>query len=295
MPLNGQESGRCGVITIEDKSYIDRNKLKRNGEKMNRRAEEIKKRIAERKKRQGVKPGSQPFSSYSILSDEERYGAEHLPVMEYSHSPYERDSSPVRFFQKEWLVFKFLTSVCLVLVVGILFKNSSPGLDQARHYVQKTMETEFQFASVSKWYEETLGQPLALLPMETKKETAPSPLSQYAVPASGRVLETFEKNGQGIMIETGSQSSVEAMSEGIVTFAGKKEDSGKTVIIQHADGSETWYGQLENIDVNLYDFVDKGKTVGKVLKNQDGKTGTFYFAIKKGEQFIDPNQVISFE
>lgn len=263
---------------------------------MNRRAEEIKKRIVERKKRQGAKPKSDPFSAYSVLSDEERYGAGHLPVVEYSHSPHERQSSPSSLFQKEWLAFKFLTSVCLVLVVGILFKNSSPGLEDARQYVKQTMETEFQFALVSNWYEDTFGQPLALLPTETKKEAPPSSQpSQYAIPASGKVLETFEKNGQGVMIETGSQSSVEAMSEGIVTFAGNKEDSGKTVIIQHADGSETWYGQLEKIDVSLYDFVDKGKTVGKVQGNQDGKTGTFYFAIKKGEKFIDPNQVISFD
>ena len=262
---------------------------------MNRRAEEIKKRIAERKKRQGANQSSHPFSSYSILSDEERYGAEHMPVVEYSQPSYEQRSSHTRFFQTEWLVFKFLASVCLVLVVGILFKNSSPSFDEARQYVKQTMETEFQFAAVSNWYEETFGQPLALLPVETNEEPVPSTPSQYAIPASGKVLETFEKNGQGIMIETGSQSSVEEMSEGIVTFAGNKEDSGKTVIIQHADGSETWYGQLEKIDVNLYDFVDKGKTVGKVLNNQDGKTGTFYFAIKKGERFIDPNQVISFE
>jgi stage IV sporulation protein FA len=260
---------------------------------MNRRAEEIKKRIAERKKKQGAKPQSNPFSAYSILSDEERYGAEYLPVVEYSHSP--NDDQPLSFFQKEWLVFKFLTAVCLVLIVAILFKNPSPGLDGARKYVKQTMENEFEFASVSKWYEDTFGQPLALLPiMKEKKDTSEQP-SQYAVPASGKVLESFEKNGQGIMIETGSQSSVEAMSEGIVTFAGKKEGIGKTIVIQHADGSETWYGQLEKINVSLYDFVDKGKAVGKVMKNQDGKTGKFYFAIKKGERFIDPNQVISFE
>lgn len=260
---------------------------------MNRRAEEIKRRIAERKKKQGTKPQSNPFSAYSILSDEERYGAENMPVVEYSHSP--ADDQPPSLFQKEWLVFKFLASVCLVLVVAILFKNSSPGLDGARQYVTQTMKNEFQFASVSSWYEDTLGQPLALLPTTNEKKETPAQPSQYAVPASGKVLETFEKNGQGIMIETGSQSSVEAMSEGVVVFAGKKEDSGKTIIIQHADGSETWYGQLEKIDVSLYDFVDKGKTVGKVMQNQDGKTGKFYFAIKKGERFIDPDQVISFE
>ena len=155
------------------------------------------------------------------------------------------------------------------------------------------MEQEFQFAAVSKWYEKQFGEPLALLPTEKteKKQNTPS----YAIPAVGRVLEKFNENGQGIMVETESNTPVEAMNEGIVIFTGTKDKLGKTVIIQHADGSESWYGNLGTITVKLYDFVEMGKEVGTAMKEGNDAKGVFYFAIKQGDHFIDPIQVIPFE
>ncbi|BBP91226.1 hypothetical protein BsIDN1_48440 [Bacillus safensis] len=31
------------------------------------------------------------------------------------------------------------------------------------------------------------------------------------------------------------------------------------MVVQHADNSYSWYGQLKKADVALYDFVDKGE------------------------------------
>ncbi|WML47388.1 M23 family metallopeptidase [Neobacillus sp. PS3-34] len=110
------------------------------------------------------------------------------------------------------------------------------------------------------------------------------------------MLDKFEKNGKGIMLETEKGETVKAMNEGTVLFAGLKEGLGKTVIIQHADKTESWYGNLDDIKVSLYEFIEKGKEVGVVSSNSKDKSkGEFYFAIKKGEDFIDPIQVIRFE
>jgi stage IV sporulation protein FA len=256
---------------------------------MKNHADEIRKRMAKRKReRQQMVKQSKKEQSF-LVHEEEKYGGDLFPA----YTGQSEDGHPL--FRKELIMFKTLFSIILVLVVAILFKNPSPKLESARSIVKGTMESDFQFAAISDWYEKNFGSPLAIFPLDQKEKKAnPSDHQQYAVPASGKILEDFEANGQGIMIETGSNSSVEAMSEGIVNFIGQKDDLGKTVIIQHADGSESWYGHLEEISVNLYDFVDKGKEVGKVMDNEKGK-GTFYFAIKKGEHFIDPIQVISFE
>ncbi|MCY8252128.1 stage IV sporulation protein FA, partial [Bacillus inaquosorum] len=48
------------------------------------------------------------------------------------------------------------------------------------------------------------------------------------------------------------------------------------------------------VDVALYDFVDKGKKLGSI-KLDDHNKGVYYFAMKDGDKFIDPIQVISFE
>lgn len=159
------------------------------------------------------------------------------------------------------------------------------------------MEKDFQFAAVSGWYEEQFGKPLALLPFSDgkKDEKNVEENSEYALPASAKILEDFNDNGQRITIETGKEASIEAMSEGLVRFAGKKDGFGNTVIIQHGDKSESWYGNLAEINVNLYQYIEKGTGIGTAGDTGDGEKGSFYFAIKKDDDFIDPIQVIPFE
>ncbi|UYZ20920.1 M23 family metallopeptidase [Mesobacillus jeotgali] len=137
------------------------------------------------------------------------------------------------------------------------------------------------------------SQPKKSADEETNQELNPG--SQYALPASGKILEDFGDNGQRIQIETGKGADVEAMDEGLVHFVGMKEGFGKTVIVQHADKSETWYGNLDKIDVSLYEYISKGAKVGTAMDSTDGIKGSFYFAIKKGDDFVDPVQVIKFE
>ena len=50
-------------------------------------------------------------------------------------------------------------------------------------------------------------------------------------------------------------SVVEAMSEGIVRYVGKRDDTGNTVIIQHADGTETWYGHILVQKINVSTMI----------------------------------------
>ncbi|RAK21393.1 stage IV sporulation protein FA [Anoxybacillus vitaminiphilus] len=255
---------------------------------MGNRADEIRKRIAKRKRQRQQIHYQQQRHAFFELADEEKYGGHSLITYDdYSN----KDSHPL--FHKELFLLKTFLSVCLVLITAILFKNSSSHLEPIRSFVKSTMEQEFQFAAVADWYEQQFGKPLALLPKEGQQERNKG--VQYAVPAFGRVLESFDVNGQGVMVETGMEASVEAMNEGIVVFAGIKDKLGKTVIIQHADGTESWYGSLGKISVKLYDFVEMKKEVGKAMNNEDNTKGVFYFAIKQGEQFIDPIQVISFE
>ncbi|QOR65687.1 M23 family metallopeptidase [Cytobacillus suaedae] len=266
---------------------------------MSNRADEIRRRIAKRKQSRQSTSGSTILRDPSpfVVRDEEKFGHERFSSYEGSPS-----DSGHPLFKKEVFMFKILFSVCLILVVAILYKNQSPQLEGTRQFVQKTMENDFQFAAISTMYEERFGSPLAIFPTSgTGKEVQENqakpvkPVGQYAVPANARVLQGFEVNGQGITVETVSKSSVEAVDEGVVTFVGNKDDLGKTVIIQHADGSHTWYAKLQSIDVTLYQFVDTGQAVGKVVDSEDGQKGTYYFAIKKGESFIDPIQVISFD
>ncbi len=254
------------------------------------RPDEIRRRIAKRRK-ENRGNGSERMAV--LPEEDEKYGFNQFA----SYEPSGRDEEIHPLFRKEVFFFKLLASICLFLVVAIMFRNQSPALDSARSIVKSSFSQEFQFAAVSKWYENKFGKPLALLPFNEKKPDVKNVSNQYAVPASGRILENFDKNGQGVMVETSKGSPVKAYNEGVVTFAGIKDGLGKTVIIQHSDKTESWYGNLDQINVGLYEFVSKGKEIGTVSGSagKDKTKGEFYFAIKKGDSFIDPIQVIRFE
>ncbi|MEH7074201.1 M23 family metallopeptidase [Neobacillus drentensis] len=255
--------------------------------------EEIRRRIAKRKTDKGSTVKS-PDHQITWPSDDEKYGFNHFTSSGSSNSD---DGHPL--FKKEVFFFKILSSILLFLVIAILFRNHSAALEPTRDVVTRTMDKDFKFATVSNWYESKFGKPLALLPFSDKnqKEKKTVAEKEFSVPAMGKILENFEKNGQGIMIETGKGASVQTINDGIVTFAGVKEELGKTVIVQHSDSTETWYGNLDEISVNLYEYVEKRKVVGTVSGStgEDKTKGKYYFAIKKGDDFIDPIQVIRFE
>ncbi|MGM9930358.1 peptidoglycan DD-metalloendopeptidase family protein [Pradoshia sp.] len=253
---------------------------------------DVRRRIAQRRKNREKNLGYQKREAQRespILADKELdWGAENMVVYD------EGIKSPPNkvFIKKEWMLFQVLASTCLVLVMAIVYRTSAPWTDDARELIGGVYEQEFQFASVVNWFDETVGQPFAFLPENADKEKE----EDFSMPASGTIMESFENNGQGVIVKTAAAASVGTVKEGVVIYAGEKEEYGKTVIIQHADKSESWYGSLESIDVSLYEQVKKGAKLGRVQasEEEEGK-GEFYFALKSEGRFIDPGEVISFE
>lgn len=201
-----------------------------------------------------------------------------------------------RFFRKDIFIMQLLISICLFLAIGILFKTQAPQFEGARQFVKSSFEQEFQFATVASWYEDQFGRPLALLPnaYDIALEDFNNEIDlAYAVPASGKVMRSFDQDGKGIIVETTSDARVEAAKGGMVRFVAEEESLGKTVIIAHYDGGETWYAMLDQVEVNLYDHVQAGSQIGTVSLEDD--KGFYYFALKEGETFINPIEVISFD
>ncbi|WP_455661930.1 peptidoglycan DD-metalloendopeptidase family protein [Pradoshia sp.] len=252
---------------------------------------DVRRRIAKRRKNRGRNLGHHNPAERkrdSILADKELdWGPENMVVYEEGiKSPPDKV-----FIKKEWMLFQLLASVCLVLVMAIIYRTSAPWTDEARDMISGVYEQEFQFASVVDWFDETIGQPFAFLPEKQMKGNG----DDFSMPASGIIMESFKSNGQGVIVKTAA-ATVGTVKEGVVIYAGEKEEYGKTVIIQHADKSESWYGNLESIDVSLYEQVKKGAKLGQVQasEEEEGK-GEFYFALKSEGRFIDPGEVISFE
>ncbi|MGP4080554.1 peptidoglycan DD-metalloendopeptidase family protein [Pseudalkalibacillus sp. R45] len=224
------------------------------------------------------------------------------PGSNHSYPDYKdkRNEGGHPLFSSQGFLFRLMAAVCLFLIVGIVFKNPSENLNPVRNLVNNSFEQEFQFASIAGWYEEKFGKPLALFPTESKgSEVADTgkKMEDYALPANTKVLQSFKDNGQGILLETGNETDVSAIKEGFVIFVGEKDKLGKTVVVQHFDGSESWYGKLDKIDdgIKLYNYIDLGTTLGKVTMEEGSEAGMFYFAIKDNGGFVDPMKVLSSE
>ena len=43
---------------------------------------------------------------------------------------------------------------------------------------------------------------------------------------------------------------------------------GNTIIVQQSDGIYTWYGNLSNINLKLYDYIEDNSIIGEAKNNE---------------------------
>ena len=90
-------------------------------------------------------------------------------------------------------------------------------------------------------------------------------------------------NGAKKSLEVGSK--INLISSGIVVFIGDKQEYKNTVIIQGSNGIDYWYGNLDKIDVKLYDYLESGTPIATSLEE-------VYYAFEKNGEFLDYKQIL---
>ena len=83
------------------------------------------------------------------------------------------------------------------------------------------------------------------------------------------------------MASTSKESAIQTLNSGIVVFIGEKEHYNNTIIIQGIDGVDIWYGNVTNVSVNLYDYVEKNTLLGSAMEDH------IYFVLQKEGQYLD--------
>ena len=71
-----------------------------------------------------------------------------------------------------------------------------------------------------------------------------------------------------------------AKDSGIIVFIGNKEDYGSSIIVQQVNGIDVLYGNIENTNYKLYDYVKKGDILGSANKY-------LYLLFKKDGKVLD--------
>ena len=177
------------------------------------------------------------------------------------------------FFDK--YIIKFLILIVFTLATMICLKSNNKFKTK---FYEKVYDSHFSFAKVNKLYQDIFGSPNPFNDL----------LKNNSTPVFNEKLnyKTASKYYDGVSLEVDENLLIPILESGMVVFIGEKENYGNTVIIEQIDGIDVWYGNITNLNVNLYDYVEKGSILGNADKN------SLYLVYKKEGKNLDYNEYI---
>ena len=170
------------------------------------------------------------------------------------------------------LVYKFFIRlfVCIIIILGtlIFLKIDKNGKQIVYKYLY---ENNISMASLNRWYKNHFGDitPFEDLVKDKTKLVFNDKLS----------YKSTSVYKDGVKVNVDNNYLVPSLESGIVVFVGNKDDYGKTVIVEQTDGVSVWYGNIENVNVSLYDYISKGEYIGEVNKS-------FYMVLEKNGKYL---------
>ncbi len=175
--------------------------------------------------------------------------------------------------EKKHVLYKFFIRlfICILIVlVGLIFLRNNELLSSKVHsFINKY---DINLASINDWYQKKFGD---IIPFQNIAKT-----DSKLVFNESLVYDKASKYKNGVKLNVTSSYLVPVIESGIVVFIGDKDDYGKTVIIEQVDGVDTWYGNVDNINVSLYDYVSKGEFLAEA-------NNSFYMVFQKDGKYLN--------
>lgn len=190
-------------------------------------------------------------------------------VEKYLEKNKNKSSFNIKNFIKV-LVSKVLICICLFIIGLIILKYDN---NNSKTIYKFIYETNFSFSSINKYLKDHFGDILPFQNVLDKKTTE--------VFKDNLVYKNLNIYKDGVSLEVDENYLVPILENGVVIFIGEKQDFGNTIIIEQENGVNVWYGNITNINVNLYDYVKKSEILGMV----SGKK--LYLAFEKEGDFVD--------
>lgn len=170
-----------------------------------------------------------------------------------------------RSFEYNAIISKLFLSIIFLFSVLILVKSN----DFCESFIKDDIFTNsMNFTAFNNFYEKYFGK------------VVPTINTEEFVFNSDFVFSSIEEYEDYEKITLTSSSYITSLCGGIVVFMGEKEDFGYTVIVQGNDGYDVWYGNLVNVSVGLYDYIESDDIIGDVLD------GELYLSIRSGDEII---------
>ena len=123
------------------------------------------------------------------------------------------------------------------------------------------------------------------------------------MPVAGRLSSDFGtrfhpidrrmKMHTGIDIAAPRGTPIKVAGDGVVTFAGRKNGYGNVVIVEHADGRETFYAHADKIFVEEGQTVSVGTTIASVGSTGKSTGPHLHFEVRENNRPVDPSKYLS--
>lgn len=163
------------------------------------------------------------------------------------------------------LLTRSLITIILVFGVLIMVNFDKDFKSDLEKYLFKT---NYNFSSINKLYNNYFADFI-----KTSKDSV-------AVFEEKEKTEDYKKYKDGVVKQIGKNEEIKLLNGGIVVFIGEKEGYGNTVIVQQSNGTDAWYGNIKKVDVKLYDYLEKGETLGKASEK-------LYLVFQKDGEYLD--------
>lgn len=142
--------------------------------------------------------------------------------------------------------------------------------DVANNIKKNIFNKSFNFIKVNTLTKKVLGKEFIYY------QKMPNSINVFSEDIGGNISHKFY---DGEKYDVSENLPIGVFESGVVIYRGYKENFKNTVIIQGIDNYNIWYGNLKDINVNLYEYVEKNSLIGSA----DGKE--VYILIEKDDKF----------
>jgi stage IV sporulation protein FA len=168
--------------------------------------------------------------------------------------------------------YKLLTKTLITIIIllsAAIFTKTSP---QNKMLLYKTVyDSNISFGSINKTIKKYLG---SIIPFDNTLDTQP-------VFKEELTYKSVNKYKDGAVLEVEDKYLVPIQESGVVVFIGEKNGYKDLVIIQQINGIDMWYSNVTNLNIKIYDYVEKGTLLGETLNNK------LYLLYQKDGKFLD--------
>ncbi len=119
------------------------------------------------------------------------------------------------------------------------------------------------------------------------------------LPVTGRITSRYGERSSlrrsthtGLDIACTTGTDIKVVSNGTVTFSGKKGSYGNLIIVDHGNGVETWYGHCSKLYAKVGDTVNAGDVIAAVGSTGNSTGPHLHFEIRINGECVNPQNYV---